>query len=132
MMTTTSRREFAILWMLAEIGRWVSMSELVPMVKDCRSFRRPDGWPLKNLRDAVHVTLDALERQGMVATEQRAGARGQVRWVCLSDAVAWDDQNGKRRTAGEVVEYLYVLEADTFSDGRSVGGQKQAKLTPLQ
>jgi hypothetical protein len=87
---------------------------------------------LKNLRDAVHVTLDALERQGIVVTDQRTGARGQVRWACLSDAVARDDQNGKRRTAGEVVEYLYVLDADTFSDGRSVGGQKEAKLTPLQ
>ena len=132
MMKTTSRREYAILWMLAEIGRWLSMSELMPMVKDCRSFRRPDGWPLKNLRDAVHTTLDALKRQGMVETAQRAGARGQVRWVGLSDVVAWDDQNGKRRSAGEVVEYLSVLDADTFSDGRSVGGQKQAKLMPLQ
>jgi hypothetical protein len=102
------------------------------MVKDCGSFRRPDGWPLKNLRDAVHVTLDALERQGMVATEQRAGARGQVRWVSLSHAVIRADQNGKRRSASEVAEYLHFLERDTFSDRRSVGGQKQAKLTSLQ
>ena len=132
MMTTTSRREYAILWMLAEIGRWVSVSELMPMVKDCGSFHRPDRRPLKNLRDALHVTLDALERHGMVATDQRAGARGQVRWVCLSDAVARADQNGKLRSAGEVVEYLRFLERDTFSDGRSVGGQKEAKLTSLQ
>lgn len=136
MMQTTNRREEAILSMLVYActfhRRSMSVSELVTMAPYSRAFRRPDGYPLRNLRDAVHVTLDALEQQGMVETEQRAGARGQVRWVCLSLAVTRADQNGKRRTASEVAEYLRLLERDTFSDGRSVGDQKQAKLTSLQ
>jgi hypothetical protein len=87
---------------------WISAPEVVKQASACRAFRSPDEQPLRNLRDAVHVTLKRLAERGEVTLWMRNGARGPVCFVKLPDPAN-------------------LRERDTNSDCRSVGGRISAK-----
>jgi hypothetical protein len=87
---------------------WISAPEVVKQASACRAFRSPDEQPLRNLRDAVHVTLKRLAERGEVTLWMRNGARGPVCFVKLPDPAN-------------------LRQRDTDSDCRSVGGRISAK-----
>jgi hypothetical protein len=87
---------------------WITMPALVAMARYCRAFRRPDGRPLRNLRDAVRVALRRLHEQGKVELSERDGKRGRIILARLSGAENY-------------------CERDTFPDCRSVGGGLEAR-----
>jgi hypothetical protein len=90
------------------------------MASTSRAFLRPDGRPLRNLRDAVHAAVKALKKRGAVKTVMQNGARGPVCFVTLADPA--DPENRGER--------------DRISDCRSVGGKvvvdQRPKLTLVQ
>ena len=90
----TSQREGANVYRIYGPD-WMPMSALAEEARHCTAFRCPDGWPLRNLRAAVHRTVKRLAEQGAIKTMLRAGRRGPI--LCVA--------------AGK---------ADTFCDGRSV------------
>ena len=88
---------------------WAPVSRLVELAKQSRAFRRPDGKPLRNLRDAVHCTVKGLANNGAIATRLEPGQRGSVL----------------------LVKAAAVGKPDAFSDGRSVvsGFPEKARRT---
>jgi hypothetical protein len=94
--TKTTPRQTAILEIL--IGRDGLPMSVPEMIKEaskspaftrtrCRNTTWSNGPPasaiVRNMRDAVHETLNQLERKRAVATDRRPGERGMVRWVTL-------------------------------------------------
>ena len=125
-MRNATKRDDAILRMLDKAAyrtpdgsfgyEWMPVSAMMKDAQECKAFRSPDGWRLRNLRDAMHVELKILAKWGAIQKELRDGRRGKVLWV--------------RKLNLE--EPVPVGKADTFSDGRSVGGEKRPKLTVIQ
>jgi hypothetical protein len=123
LMRNATKRDDAIMRMLDKtayqfpdgvIGyEWMPVSVMMKEAGEYKPFRRPDGWRLRNLRDAVHVVLKRLAENDVIQTQLRDGRRGKVLWV--------------RKVSLE--ELTLPGKADTFSDGRSVGGEKRPKLT---
>jgi hypothetical protein len=98
---------------------WTAVPVLVQWAKTSAAFRRPDGWSLRNLRDAVHCTLERLEADGEIEKVLCPGARGLVGFVRIraphTDGICY----GNSVTG--------VLHTDAFSDRRSVGGIAEAE-----
>lgn len=86
------------------VAGWMPVSALVELAANSRAFRRPDGRPLRNLRDAVHCTVKKLVSHSVIETRLESGPRGSVLLVKAA-----------------------IGKADTFSDGRSVGSDLPAK-----
>jgi hypothetical protein len=63
---------------------WLPVSALVKEAEHCNAFRRPDGYPLSNLRDAVHVVLKTLKANGQIDMAEQPGQRGMVMYVRLA------------------------------------------------
>ena len=95
---------------------WTSVPELVKQAATCKAFRRPDMQPLRNLRDAIHCTLRALAKEGVIEMKMRNGARGPVLFAKLNDRIS----------------VAATRERDTNSDCRSVGGRSAPKLVVVQ
>jgi hypothetical protein len=99
-------------------GDWTVVSALVKRAETVRAFRRPDGRPLRNLRDAVHCTVEQLKQDGMVETEMWPGVRGQVCFVRLIDV--WKEALLEQMEAVKPADG--APHPDAFCDRRSVGG----------
>jgi hypothetical protein len=138
MLSNTNDRKDAILRMLAGAdaprpgihkpgerldGDWTVVSALVKRAETVRAFRRPDGRALRNLRDAVHCTLELLKQDGMVETETRPGMRGQVCFVRLIDV--WKEALLEQMEAVKPADG--APHQDVFCDRRSVGGVVEAE-----
>jgi hypothetical protein len=67
-------------------GGWTHASALIERAKTVRAFRRPDGRPLRNLRDAIHGTLKQLKADRVIETKTVPGVRGNVLLARLADA----------------------------------------------
>jgi hypothetical protein len=93
-MRHTDRRNEAVLRMLRNLPKpllyqigaaplkgWVPVSALVKEASDCHAFRRPDGYPLSNLRNAVHLVLKTLKANGQIETIEQPGKFGMVTYV---------------------------------------------------
>ena len=111
-MQNVDRRDDVIMHILTM--DWTPVSALVRKARKWRVFCRPDGTPLRNLRDAVHFTLRQLEKHDAIKIDLRAGPRGPVCFV--------------RRTHLEELEGHG--ERDAFSDRRSVGPKIGAEKAP--
>jgi hypothetical protein len=59
-------------------GDWMLVSALVELAKLSRAFRRPDGSPLRNMRQTVHRVIKQLVDTGMVDTMRAPGKRGTI------------------------------------------------------
>jgi hypothetical protein len=95
-MKHTSKRDDAVLGMLRTLSKplvyqagmqspplkgWLPVSALVKEAEHCHAFRRPDGYSLRNLRNAVHLVLKTLKDSGQIETMQQPGPRGMVMYV---------------------------------------------------
>jgi hypothetical protein len=102
-------RHAAIHKMVTDPWSSVSVPEIMRKVSKSKAFQRssrsyvtyvggpPPSAIVKNLRDAVHETLNQLEAKGIVVTARRPGKRGPVRWVRLAQNAeigASEPQNG--------------------------------------
>ena len=128
-MRHTIKRDEAVLRMLTTMptpSSWTPVSALVTKAKRCDAFRRPDGRPLSNPRDAVHCVLKTLKTHDQIQMTEQAGARGMVCMVRLAD---W------KRAERDIDSDALIgpencprnAERDVFSDGRSVVAKNRAK-----
>lgn len=127
-MRHTAKRDDAMLRMLTMLppiphsggfdpmSGWTSVSALVKEAAHCNAFRRPDGRPLRNLRDAVHAVLRTLKAHGQIEITEQPGARGMVLLVRRADLEAGEND----------------AERYAFSDGRSVVGENRAETLEYQ
>jgi hypothetical protein len=81
---------------------WVASPVMVKRAKTVDAFRRPDGRPLRNPRDAVHCALEQLEADGEIEIGMGVGKRGPVVFARLRGGQA--DVFCDRRSVGGVVE----------------------------
>jgi hypothetical protein len=89
---------------------WLSVSHLIELAKQSRAFRRPDGEPLRNMRQTVHRVVKQLGDIGTIETKLVPGKRGTI---LLARKAAEKPAN-----AGK---------ADEFSDRHSVTSDFPAK-----
>src|SRR5262249_18516241 len=59
-------------------GEWAPISTLVELALQSRAFRRPDGLPLRNLRQIIHRVVKRLEEKGEVEISEERGTRGTI------------------------------------------------------
>lgn len=60
---------------------WTPVSTLVKEAEHCNAFRRPDGRPLRNLRETIHREIKKLKANGQMEMMQQPGPRGMVAYV---------------------------------------------------
>jgi hypothetical protein len=94
-MRHTAKRDDAVLQMLKILPKephcaglnpmagWTPVSALVKEAKHYDAFRRPDGYALTNMRNAVHLVLKDLKANGQIEMVQHPGMRGMVMYVRL-------------------------------------------------
>jgi hypothetical protein len=130
-METTNPRQDAILEIMIERGGLSSIAvpELMNEARklpaftrsQCRNTRWVGGPPasaiVSNLRDAVHETLNQLERKGVVKTYKRPGERGPVRHAELEHSLIWPKARDD--------EHSFIFDAE--NERRNVGPDNWAK-----
>jgi hypothetical protein len=64
---------------------WMPVSAVMKYARECTAFCSTDERgllrKLRNLRDAVHVTLKRLAEWGLIEIERREGRRGRTLWT---------------------------------------------------